>query len=58
MLNNKKLNHELETLFLAASEKYTYLSSTIVKEIASYGGDISQFVPEQLIERIYAKYQK
>ena len=36
--------------------KYSYLSSTIVKEYASYGGDISHFVPPQFIERIYDKY--
>ena len=33
-----------------------YLSSTIVKEVASYGGDISRFVPQQIIARVYAKY--
>ena len=38
------------------SLNYSYLSSTIVKEFASYGGDISKFVPEQFIDRIYAKY--
>ena len=37
---NRKLNHNLETMFLASSEKYTYLSSTIVKEMARYGADL------------------
>ena len=37
--------------------RYSYLSSTIVKEFASYGGDISNFVPECFIDRIYEKYQ-
>jgi len=41
---------------LRAISDYEYLSSTIVKEFASYGGDISQFVPKQLIDKIYAKY--
>ena len=47
---------EVETIFLTASLQYSYLSSTIVKEFASYGGDISKFVPAQFIDRIYAKY--
>ena len=48
-LINKKLNHDLETLFLAASEKYTYLSSTIVKELGKYGADLSEFVPKEIL---------
>jgi pantetheine-phosphate adenylyltransferase len=47
---------EVETVFLTTNLKYSYLSSTVVKEFASYGGDISHFVPEQFIDRIYAKY--
>ena len=46
----------IETVFLTTNLNYSYLSSTIVKEFASYGGDISQFVPEQLIDKIYEKY--
>lgn len=53
---NHVQNEEIETLFLITNLKYSYLSSTIVKEIASYGGDISKFVPEQLMDRIYEKY--
>ncbi len=49
-------NPDVETIFLTTSLQYSYLSSTIVKEFASYGGDISKFVPRQLIDRIYAKY--
>ena len=47
---------EIETIFLTTSLQYSYLSSTIVKEFAAYGGDISRFVPTQLIDRIYEKY--
>lgn len=47
----------IETIFLTADLRYSYLSSTIVKEFASYGGDISNFVPQRFIERIYDKYQ-
>ena len=46
----------IETIFLTTNLKYSYLSSTIVKDFAFYGGDISKFVPEQFIDRIYAKY--
>ena len=53
---NHKVNPEVETVFLTTNLRYSYLSSTIVKEFASYGGDISHFVPENLVERIYAKY--
>lgn len=49
-------NPDVETIFLTTSLKYSYLSSTIVKEFASYGGDISKFVPARLIDRIYQKY--
>jgi pantetheine-phosphate adenylyltransferase len=50
-------NPEVETIFLTTNLKYSYLSSTVVKEFASYGGDISKFVPEQFIDRIYDKYK-
>ena len=49
-------NTDIETIFLTTNLQYSYLSSTIVKEFASYGGDISQFVPEQFVDRIYEKY--
>lgn len=49
-------NPDVETIFLTTSLQYSYLSSTIVKEFASYGGDISKFVSGQFIDRIYAKY--
>ena len=45
----------LETLFMTTSLKYSYLSSTVAKEFASYGGDISLFVPAQVIPLIEAK---
>lgn len=53
---NHKVNPEVETIFLTTNLRYSYLSSTIVKEFASYGGDISHFVPERFIDRIYEKY--
>ena len=50
-------NPEVETIFFTTSLHYSYLSSTIVKEFASYGGDLSKFVPARFIDRIYDKYQ-
>ena len=54
--SNHVQNPGIETVFLTTNLKYSYLSSTIVKEFASYGGDISNFVPEQFIQKIYDKY--
>ena len=54
--SNHRVNPKIDTVFLTTNVKYSYLSSTIVKEYASYGGDISHFVPPQFIERIYDKY--
>ncbi len=53
---NHEIYEQIETIFLTTRLEYAYLSSTIVKEVASYGGDISRFVPQQIIARIYAKY--
>ena len=49
---NRKLNPRLETMFLASSEKYTYLSSTIVKEMARYGADLADFVPREIVDDV------
>ena len=46
----------IDTVFLTTSLKYAYLSSSIVKEMAMYGGDIKKFVPEEIIDRVYEKY--
>ncbi|MEE1102361.1 MAG: pantetheine-phosphate adenylyltransferase [Agathobacter sp.] len=54
--SNHVQNEQIETIFLTTNLNYSYLSSTIVKEFASYGGDISKFVPEQFIDKIYDKY--
>ena len=53
---NRKFSHdELDTVFLTTSLEYAYLSSSTVKEIASFGGDISQCVPDFVAEMIYKK---
>jgi pantetheine-phosphate adenylyltransferase len=57
-LMNRKLAEEITTVFLMPDEKYTYLSSTIVREIALLGGDISSFVPEIIRDKLIKKYYK
>lgn len=56
---NHKLNPKIETLFMTTSLEYSFLSSSTVRELAGFGGDISQFVPkhveEQVIEKIKEK---
>ena len=54
-LTNRKLNPELDTVFLASDARYTYLSSSIVKNVASLGGDISNFVPECIADEIFCR---
>ena len=55
---NRVLSPEVDTLFLATSMEYSYLSSSIVKEIASLGGDIGKFVPEQVVAKLNDKMRK
>ncbi len=50
-LINHKINPQLDTMFLTAEHQYTYLSSSTVKELAAYDVDLSDFLPEQIIER-------
>ena len=54
---NRKLNPRLDTMFIPSSEKYTYLSSTVVKEMARYGADLSDFVPREIIADVEAKFK-
>lgn len=54
-LANRKIDPAIDTLFLASSEKYTYLSSTVVKEMAKYGADLREFLPREIIDDIIAK---
>lgn len=51
-LANRKLNPRVETVFLTTSAENMFLSSSVVKQIASFGGDISAFVPAPLCEKI------
>ncbi len=55
-LVNRKLNPQIETLFMVTNSKYSYLSSSIVKEVASFGGDIKELVPPEVYDMIMARY--
>ena len=57
-LTNKKLNPDVETLFLTTSTQYMYLSSSMVKQIASMHGDISDFVPPTIHDDIISRLIK
>ena len=52
---NKTINPALETMFLTSSEKYTFLSSSVVRELAGYGADLSEFLPCEIIDEVLAK---
>lgn len=54
-LVNNKINPELDTLFLSASEKYTYLSSSAVKEVARYGVELTEWIPAEIINDVKEK---
>ena len=54
---NYQLDKELETLFIMSTPQHMYLSSSIVREIASMGGDVSQFVPPCVNEALVRKYE-
>ena len=55
-LMNRKLAPGIETVFLMPSEKYTYLSSTLIKEVARNKGEISRFVPEIVATKLKKKF--
>ena len=57
-LINRKLSDNIETMFLMTSDKYSYLSSSIVKEIAHHGGCLSGLVPDFMIDEIYDEFRK
>ena len=53
---NRIINPEIDTIFLTTNLKYAYLSSSNVKEVAMYNGDISKFVPGFVINKVYEKF--
>jgi pantetheine-phosphate adenylyltransferase len=57
-LMNRDLARDLETVFLMPSAEYTYLNSTLIKAVASSGGDISRFVPDVVRDKLHEKFGK
>lgn len=55
---NKTVYPEIDTLFLVTSVEYSYLSSSVVREVASYNGDISKFVPSCVTEMLKDKFNE
>lgn len=54
-LTNRQLNSQVETVFLTTTAEHMYLSSSLVKQVAGLGGDISGFVPAEIVPDIYEK---
>ncbi len=57
-LMNRRLDNDIETVFLMPNEEYSFITSTIVREAASYGGDVSSLVPGVVVEKLKKKYGK
>ncbi len=57
-LMNRKLDPEVETVFMMPNQEYTYLTSSIVKTVASYGGEVKDFVPEIVLKKLKEKLGK
>ncbi len=55
-LMNRRLNEELETIFLMPSEQYSFISSSLVKEVASLGGDVSELAPPSVCSALAKRY--
>ena len=55
---NRKLNPNVDTMFLPSHEKYTYLSSTVVKEMVLYGVELSDFLPREIIQDVKKKTEE
>ena len=57
-LMNRKLLKTVDTVFMMPDERYSYLSSRLVREVASFGGDVSCFVPEGVQKRLKDKFRR
>jgi pantetheine-phosphate adenylyltransferase len=57
-LMNRRLDSTIETVFLMPNEEYSFITSTIVREAASYGGDVSSLVPKVVVEKLKKKFGK
>ena len=56
-LMNRRLNHSIETVFMMPSEEYTFLTSSIIKEVTSFGGSVKGLVPEEVEEALREKFK-
>ena len=54
---NHRLNPDIDTIFFTTSVEYSYVSSSIAKEVASYGGDVSGLVPHEIIDDLFEKHK-
>jgi len=54
---NHRLNPDIDTIFFTTSVEYSYVSSSIAKEVASYGGDVSGLVPSEIIDDLFEKHK-
>ncbi len=57
-LMNRRLDSKIETVFLMPNEEYSFITSTIVREAASYGGDVSSLVPKVVVGQLKKKFRK
>ena len=57
-LANRHMNPDMETVFLVSDSRYNFISSSLVRELAAYGADISGYVPDEIIDEIYEKSGK
>jgi len=57
-LMNRRLDNTIETVFLMPNEEYSFITSTIVKEAASYGGDVSSLVPKVVVEKLKKRFKR
>ncbi len=57
-LMNRRLNEEIETIFLMPSEQFSFLSSSLVKEVASLGGDVSEHVSSSVRDALSARFRR
>ena len=55
---NRNLDESIETLFLMPNEAYTFVSSTLIKQVANFGGDVSKFVPKNVFEALKQCFPK
>lgn len=54
---NRHMNPNIESIFLMPGENYMYISSSLVREVASFGGDVSAFVPSEVVEALQNRYR-